>query len=114
MLKNLFRLGALVFLSVLLAGCFLWNPNIHSIRIFSAVSDGILENLKIGEVSYGDVDIDAVTSYQEIAQKSEQIVTLGADNSEISRLTLRGFGTHMWTLTIAGTVSQMTFTLTED
>ena len=104
----------IILIAVLLNGCFLWNPNLHQVRISSTVSDGTLTNVKISGVSYGDIEPDAVTEYKEAPINTELAITYGADNTEISKITLHGYGTHLWTLTIDGTPAQMTFTIAED
>ena len=103
-----------ILIAVFLNGCFLWNPNVHQVRISSTVSDGTLTNVKIADVSFGDIETDGITEYQEVPRDTELTITYGADDTQISAITLNGYGTHSWTLTIDGTFAKMTMTIMED
>ncbi|MBT3273039.1 MAG: hypothetical protein HN368_07805 [Spirochaetales bacterium] len=104
----------LILIVLLFTGCAIFTPNVHRIRIVSAVSDGPLPNVKIGDVSFNDVEPGGTTSYGDFIRGTEYSVTFGAEDTPITTLSVAGLGTHLWTLNIGGTLSNMTFVLTED
>lgn len=114
MVKRAIRVVSPILLVALITGCFLWNPDVHNIRVVSTVTDGVIENLSIGGISFGDVETDTPTGYKEIERKTEHTITMGAGSTVIGTVELHGLGTHNWTLTISGTLSEMTFALEED
>lgn len=103
----------LTFTFLVLSGCFL-HPNGHTVRVTSALSAGVLDTMKIGDVSYGSIEPGETTAYKSIQRAVEHAVTIGEATFEISTLRLDGFGMHSWTMTVSGTPTVMSFTLEED
>jgi len=98
MKRKVSRIIFSILIAVLLNGCFLWNPNVHQVRISSTVSDGTLTNVKIADVSYGDIETGAVTAYKEVPRNIALTVTYGTNDAEISTVTVHGYGTHLCSL----------------
>jgi len=96
------------------AGCCLWNPNVHTVRVILDVEGITLSNVKIGPASYGTVEHNIPTEYKELERKTPHKISYGSANEKIGEVTLEGLGTHLWTLTILRDGDELAFSLSEE
>ncbi|PKP37996.1 MAG: hypothetical protein CVT98_05490 [Bacteroidetes bacterium HGW-Bacteroidetes-15] len=97
-MKTLKIFIALAVISLSISGCS-FDPD-HSIRIKNEYSELVLD-VKIGSVSYGDVNSGETTSYKPVDEGTHNLAGTTASSGElIGSVSISGKGTHKWTLTI--------------
>jgi hypothetical protein len=99
---------------LLFTGCCLCSPNIHYVRIVSSVSDGALIDFRVGMEDFGTVVAGVATEYKSIPRATELAMTFGLEETAIGNVSVDGLGTHYWTITVSGTLTDMNFIITED